>query len=296
MEDFGYKKDEGDNQFVLFSKKTFLIAATLFSIAGFIYVSVSAYYFVYQDKDSDIEIIHSPEFAIKVLEEEKIVDGSKSLQIDSSIYEDIFGNKAARKDENSEAKIRKILQPAMPPKQLDVDRRLIKENSQKIAEPEIAKPEIAKPEIARPQIIEEKSAEKKPNNQPQKIGVFSNEAKKEAPSQDFLTKDSGTEKAVAAKTSTPKVSEKKQKRAVRVQIAALASESAATESWQRLKKLYPNLFADLDKYVQAIDLGKRGTFYRLQVGNFYNQVEAEEFCNRYVAQTQKSRADCIVVE
>jgi hypothetical protein len=45
-----------------------------------------------------------------------------------------------------------------------------------------------------------------------------------------------------------------------------------------------------------VSLGKRGIFYRLQIGEFFNQIEAEEFCGKYVAQTKKSRADCIVVE
>jgi hypothetical protein len=83
---------------------------------------------------------------------------------------------------------------------------------------------------------------------------------------------------------------------VRVQVAAMTSKEAAQDNWKKLNRLYPDLFGDFKPFIEKVDLGKRGIFYRLQVGNFFNQVEAEEFCSRYVAKAQKSRADCIVVE
>jgi hypothetical protein len=76
----------------------------------------------------------------------------------------------------------------------------------------------------------------------------------------------------------------------------MTSKAASKEYWRRLNKLYPKLFTNLKSFTQEVDLQKRGIFYRLQVGDFYNQIDAEEFCNRYIMQAQKSRADCIVVE
>ena len=45
-----------------------------------------------------------------------------------------------------------------------------------------------------------------------------------------------------------------------------------------------------------MNLGKKGIFFRLQIGNFSDQVEAEGFCKKYILQMQKAKADCIVVE
>jgi cell division septation protein DedD len=266
MEDFGYQKDDSQNKFSGLAKKIFLVGATLFSIAGFIYITINAYYFVYQDKNSDIEVIKAEEGPIKVLEEEK--SSENSMQIDSSIYEDIFGNKGVKKENIRQAipKIKTAPEPVLPPSNL-VQKSLTKES-----------------------II---NKDPKPVKvQDQKIIIFSDAAKKEAPAKDLLT-NSDSER------NQPKVapaSEKEKKRAVRVQVAAMTSKNAANEHWDKLNHLYPNLFSGLRSYNEEVNLGKRGIFYRLQIGNFYNQIEAEEFCGKYVAQAQKSKADCIVVE
>lgn len=273
MEDFGYQKDEGKSNFSELTKRAFLVGATLFSLACFVYVTISAYYFVYHEKDGDVELIKAEEGPIKVLEEEKVAENSAaSMQIDRSIYEDIFGNKA-RKKEVIVAKVNQIPQPASPPKpMIEADRRLIKETI----------------EIPIKENLPQKKPEKK-NLGEQKIVVFSDAAKKESPSQDLLTKTRGEEKAAPTKV-------KSEKRVVKVQIAAMASETSAKEAWNKLNQTHSGLFSGLKPFTEAVNLGKRGIFYRLQIGNFYNQIEAEEFCNRYVAKTQKSRADCIVVE
>ena len=76
----------------------------------------------------------------------------------------------------------------------------------------------------------------------------------------------------------------------------MTSVKSAEDYWVKLNEAYSRLLSSLDPYIEEVDLGKRGTFYRLQVGTFYNQIEAEEFCNKYVAKTHKTRADCIIVE
>ena len=94
MEDFGYIKDEEQSKFSGTVKKAFMLGATLFSIACFIYVTINAYYFVYQDEGGEIETIKSPEGAIKVTEDlQQQASSDGSVQIDRTIYEDIFGNK-----------------------------------------------------------------------------------------------------------------------------------------------------------------------------------------------------------
>jgi hypothetical protein len=238
VEDFGYQKTS-DKQALPGSAKGVLLAlATLFSLAIFVYITVSAYYFVHQDKDADIETIKSPEGPIKVTQEEK----NEGIQVDHAIYEDIFGNKqAAAKRKN--VKIRAHPEPALPP---------VKEPAPK-----------------------EKEA--------QKIVVYSAEKK---------------EKEVERRDNTAPAPKPKSggKKIVRVQIAAMSSRDAASEHWQKFSGRYSSIFSDLKPFIEKVDLGKRGIFFRLQVGNFPSQIEAEKFCSQYVIQTRKNSADCIVVE
>jgi hypothetical protein len=268
MEDFGYQKDSSKTEFPSIVRRVFLVGATLFSITCFVYVTINAYYFVYQDSNGEIETIKSPEGPIKVFEEEQTANSSNGgVQIDRSIYEDIFGNKKESLQQ-ANPKVRNAPEPALPPKPIQA-----KESAP---------------------IVNISPATKPANNiqQEQKIVVYSNQEKKEPESKDLLTKIDGEKRAATpTKTASPD-----KKRAVRVQVAAMASKAAAKENWDKLTQLYPSLFSGLKSFTEEVNLGKRGIFYRLQIGDFYNQIEAEEFCGKYVAQARKSRADCIVVE
>lgn len=267
MDDFGYQKDDKPSNFSDLTKRIFLASATLFSIACFIYITINAYYFVYQDKSGNIEVIKSPEGPIKVTEEQNSEEDQEGMKVDHSIYDDIFGSKKGV-TEQIKPRIMKNPQPAIAPKAKEIDRRLIKDDEEK---------------------KESTTRNSAKNNE--KIVIFS-EKKNEKPTKDLLTKEIGSEKKIAE----PITVKKSEKRAVRVQVAAMSSEDAAQENWNKLNRLYSDLFSGLKPFIEKVDLGKRGTFYRLQIGNFYNQIEAEEFCNKYVVQGQKSRADCIIVE
>lgn len=85
-------------------------------------------------------------------------------------------------------------------------------------------------------------------------------------------------------------------RVIRVQIAAMTSQDSAQSYWRKISDKHPEVFDGLRPFVEEVDLGKRGIFFRLQIGNFFNQPDAENFCSRYISQTKKTRADCIVVE
>lgn len=238
MEDFGYQKTSDKHALPGAAKRILLAFATLFSLAIFVYITVSAYYFVHQDKDADIETIKSPEGPIKVAQEE----ANEEIQVDHAIYEDIFGNKqAATKRKN--VKIRAHPEPALPP---------AKDSAPKAKEE-------------------------------QKIVVYSAEKKEKE-----VEKRDNTAPAPKPKSGGKKI--------VRVQIAAMSSRDAASEHWQKLSGRYSSIFSDLKPFIEKVDLGKRGIFFRLQVGNFPSQIEAEKFCGQYVIQTRKNSADCIVVE
>lgn len=265
MEDFGYVREEKSSFFELL-RKVFLVAATLFSITCFIYVTITAYDFVYNDQNGEIETIKSPENKIKVTQENRI-ETDLAHEGASSIYDDIFGNhkESLAKDM---PKIHLAPEPAFPPKKEIV---MVVESDE---EDNKKNEEANKPTTYTT------------NN---KIVVYTNQKKEEQGTKDLLTK--GTvelQHHEAKKTSNRGL--------IKVQIAALTSKNSVDEYWKKLNHLNPRLFSGLKLFTQTVDLGKRGIFYRVQIGNFANQIEAEDFCNSYVSQTQKSKADCIMVE
>ena len=88
-EDFGYLKDEEQHKVAIIAKKALLLGSVLFSISCFVYITVNAYYFAYQDKDSNIRVIKSPAEPIKIMSEG---EGISIKDIDKTIYDNIVGN------------------------------------------------------------------------------------------------------------------------------------------------------------------------------------------------------------
>lgn len=86
------------------------------------------------------------------------------------------------------------------------------------------------------------------------------------------------------------------RRMSRVQLAAMTSKNSAIRFLEITKSKYSSIFSGLDGYIQEVDLGKRGIFFRVQVGEFYDQIRAENFCKKYLAASQKTRSDCIVID
>lgn len=86
------------------------------------------------------------------------------------------------------------------------------------------------------------------------------------------------------------------RRMSRVQLAAMTSKDSAIRFLEITKSKNSNIFSGLDGYIQEVDLGRRGVFFRVQIGEFYDQIRAESFCKKYIAATQKTKSDCIVID
>lgn len=292
MEDFGYVKDENKKDLSQLTRKIALSCATIFSISCFIYITISAYSYVYEEENNNVETIKSPEMPIKVIEEDQVAIRGDEPKINDSIYEDIFGNK---KESLAKAppRIRLSPEPALPPKNLAAENKMLGESV---------------PNIDTNEEIKEERIEKKPTRkaeqatQQQRIIVYSNQkpeaqAQPTNASQDLLTKGKVAPKAQEKHLSDQSLDKPKpdKRRYVRVQIAALTSKKAAEDYWKKISGS-SRLFSDLKPFTEQVDLGKKGIFYRLQIGNFSDQVDAESFCKKYTLQMQKNKADCIVVE
>lgn len=250
MEDFGYSKEQDENYLAKLFKRAFMLGATLFSIFCFIYITHSAVKYFSQNR-GEAKIIEASVDPIKVIATSEI-QSQDSLQIDSSIYEDIFGNKKKKQEEIT---IKKVIVPALPPK----------EN------------------------IKTENVEIKKDNSNQKIIIYQDQETQNQPKV-LLNQENAINKTAS------KNIEKKGKNYVRVQIAAMTSKQAAYKYFESIKNKNPELFYGLEDFIQEVDLGKRGIFYRVQVGNFYDQIRAESFCKKYITQTSRNKADCIIVE
>ncbi|MFT4718261.1 MAG: hypothetical protein ACI9IL_000592 [Rickettsiales bacterium] len=82
----------------------------------------------------------------------------------------------------------------------------------------------------------------------------------------------------------------------RVQVAAMGSKDSAERYWRYISNRNPDLVENYNRYITKIDLGQRGVFYRLQIGNFKTQDKAENFCQEFILKNNKDESDCIILD
>ncbi len=243
MEDFGYSTQQEEGYVKNLIKKSLMIGVTIFSSLIFIYITFSAYSY-FSENHEEIKIIEAESDPIKIIRDDEI-QSTESMQIDSSIYEDIFGTRKKVK-----IKVKKAPTAPLPPKQ--------------------------------------------------KITTKNEAIKVELDKKDTAIKNSEISNSSLIGQANSEIREPKNiqnsKRYVKVQIAAMTSKSAAETFYNSLDSNHHELLSGLQKYIQEVDLGKRGKFYRVQIGKFYDQIRAEKFCENYILQTSKTRSDCIIVE
>ncbi len=76
----------------------------------------------------------------------------------------------------------------------------------------------------------------------------------------------------------------------RVQLASLADGASPQAEWQRLREIHPTLLTDRVLHVERVELD-RGTFFRVQAGDFETSAAAQDVCNQLKGRGQ----DCLVV-
>ncbi len=299
MEDFGYQKDRDDEKSSNFNKKIFLGLATLISLSLFVYITITAYHFVYQD-DENVELIKATHLPIRVSMEDENNKNHENVKIDRTIYEDIFGNKKeGSKIDNT--KVINTPESALPPRKEIADKTPLNEKTPANLPPQIAENNAINLESNSNNILKKNLNTEKfvigetINNNPTNPinSLENNNINSNISNNNF---DYNNEN-IANNSMNSKLPKNDQRRKIiRVQIAAMSSREMAEDQWKKLLRMNPDLFVNLRNVIQKVDLGKRGIFYRLQIGEFFNQIEAENFCQKYITQIQKTRADCIVVE
>ena len=65
-----------------------------------------------------------------------------------------------------------------------------------------------------------------------------------------------------------------------VQVSAERSDAKAQSSFKTLRSRYPHVLGDRSPLIRRVELGKKGVFYRAQVGPFDTVEQAKRFCAR----------------
>jgi len=65
-----------------------------------------------------------------------------------------------------------------------------------------------------------------------------------------------------------------------VHLASYRSRKQADRGWAQIKRAHQNLLGDLEHQVTRVNLGKKGTYFRLKAGPFANANEAKDMCRK----------------
>ena len=79
-------------------------------------------------------------------------------------------------------------------------------------------------------------------------------------------------------------------KSLKLQVGAYTSQPDAVAAWNALQGKYEKLMVGYSYNVQRADLGKKGVWFRLQVGDFANHDLASELCD----QLKKGGDDCFL--
>lgn len=111
--------------------------------------------------------------------------------------------------------------------------------------------------------------------------------------------DTKAKAAVAAPTKAPENATPVTKSAAaktinsgyRIQMVAFRKAKLADAAWRRLQKTHADILGGLSGHTERVELGKRGTYYRVQAGFFETAAEARSACVKLKAKRQ----DCFIV-
>ena len=56
--------------------------------------------------------------------------------------------------------------------------------------------------------------------------------------------------------------------------------SSVNTAWEQINTKYPDFLAGFSKNIRHIDLGEKGVFNRLIIGNFKNKITVDNFCKQ----------------
>lgn len=213
------------------------------------------------DDPEDIPIIHRQQTEVKMPAAEP--GGIEFSNSENTVYEII-----ERKNETPEEEI--VLPPAETP-DMDAIETLISESEKIDDETAAVKVESLTGGAAKAKKAAESAAVQ--NVEKKAVKETAKPAENKAPE-----KKAESAKAAAKAEAEPTVVGGDW----RVQLMSSPNKAAVEKSWQSLVKKYA-LLKDQPHEISAVDLGKKGIFYRLRAGSFATKDAATAFCGRLKA-------------
>lgn len=77
-----------------------------------------------------------------------------------------------------------------------------------------------------------------------------------------------------------------------VQVGSYATDALAATAWQQIKSGNQDLLTGLKPDIKPVDLGEKGTWYRLRIGPFATRGDATALCNKLTARGR----DCLIAK
>lgn len=84
---------------------------------------------------------------------------------------------------------------------------------------------------------------------------------------------------IATADTVPVAAENADEGAFRIQLASLRDDAQASAAWEKLATENKDLVGNLKMFVQRVDLGDKGVFYRLQAGPLDGRAAADKICS-----------------
>jgi cell division septation protein DedD len=159
--------------------------------------------------------------------------------------------------------------------------KLLPQPEQPMARP-IAPPEITMPAPpSQPNAAAPATSPAPANSAPNPTAKAATEAKPTAPPKPA---------AAAATQATPSAAATSATGKIEVRLASVRTPESAREEWGRLKRENADLLGNLRANAVPVDLGDKGTYYRIQAGPFADAAAAERLC----AELKKRNHGCIL--
>lgn len=272
------------------------------TLAGIVLAGVVAWFVLapqYRQTHKDIPTIHRPQTAVKVKPENP--GGMDIPNQDKDIYN------LVEKKEVDNTVVENLLptpeEPKLPdivPEVTDVNANNIDEIVDEVADEKTVtveetlsnKPQdlLEESEKATEQTV--KKAEEKAQQTAEKVEKADTKAKETAKAAEETIKTAEkTAAKVAEKTETKPATAANGK--WQVQLVASGNKNAVEKVWSDSTAKYGAILKNLPHEIQSVDLGSKGTVYRLRAGSFAGKEDAQKVCNALKA---KGMNDCIVKE
>ena len=276
------------------------------TLAGIVLAGVVAWFVLapqYKQAHKDVPTIHRPETAVKVKPENP--GGMDIPNQDKDIY-----NLVEKKDVDNTV-VENLLPTPEQPKLPDIVPEVTDVNATDIDEiVDVVSEENSEDVAAKPQdLLEEnktevketaQKAEEKAEKTADDTTKAVTETKEKVEEKAAEVAQTVKEQAQAAEKTVEKTVEKvAEKPAVvangkwQVQLVASSNKAAVEKVWSDASSKYAGVLKGLPHEIQNVDLGAKGTMYRLRAGSFASKEDAQKVCNALKA---KGMNDCIVKE